>query len=183
MKKLLLLALCTLMFSGCSMNASSLGENTSIISTPAFEGMSRNDEAFGYLAKQIRLNHTFTMEEGRTLTALEGALLNEFDYLREITTVAGAVPYYEYIASYNRIKRNVHKMKNILNEHIALYPKSTQIIYYMTIDNITLLFNGMNHSIALAKEDIDSKSVDKLLGQFTNLYGAVKPLISTAVLL
>lgn len=181
LKNISFLVLASLMLSGCgSMFSSRAAENTMVVASPAFEGLNENQEAFGYLSDEFRENNSFTDKESQTLAQAEGALLSEFTYLQEITTVAGSVPYYEYVASYKRIKRNVKIMGSILDAYIQEYPRSTQIIYSMTRGNIAYLFHVMNTSIYTADEEISGREISTVITQFSQLYKAVKPLISTA---
>lgn len=179
-KLITLCALAIMVFglSGCGTGR--YAESTMIASTPAFEAYDNNSEAFGYLHEEMAENNNFTPEEKADLIALEGTLKNEFAYMQDITTVAGSVPYYEYVASYNRIKRAVKRMRIILDGHIGEYPKSTRIIYAMTCNNIAFIFHSMDISIYQADEAISAQSASNMIREFTQLYTAVKPLIATA---
>ncbi len=185
MVRMSMLLLC-ISLAGCSTfgsdTISHIAENTVVASIPAFAQYEHNEEAIGYLADMFKEDNSFSIEESRILTVAESSLLNEFAYLQEITTISGAVPYYEYTASFHRITRSVRQMQFILDKHIADYPIHVRIIYDMTKENIITIFGLMNVTIAKAQKEIDSDSAEAMISQLTQLYSAVKPLISTAAL-
>lgn len=171
-----------LSLSGCLSGGKNYGETVDIAVTHVFDGYNQNQEAFGYLHEALAENNNFTPKEKSILIKAEGALVSEFEYMSAITSVAGSVPYYEYKASFGRIKRNVKIMQEILDARIGEYPKATRIIYAMTRNNIAFIFHSMNTSIYQADKDISSSSTENMIQEFTQLYTAVKPLISTAAL-
>ncbi len=187
MSRIVVLFLFVLFLSGCSNpgsgTVSHIAENTVVASVPTFAQYERSEEAIGYLADIFKEDNSFSAKESRILTMAESSLLNEFAYLQEITTISGAVPYYEYTASYHRITRSVKQMRSILDSHINNYPVHIRIIYDMTKENIIIIFGLMNVTIAKAQKGIDGESAEAMVSQLTQLYSAVKPLISTAAIM
>ncbi len=176
----LIFFLYVLFIGGCTSNVAQVANETVVVTTPVFEEYYESEEAFGYLAEVFHLNNAFSVEETYRLLSAEWGIKNEFAYLKSITTITGAVPYYEYIAAYNRLKRNVLTMQLILDDHIDLYTLPDRIIYTATKQKINFIIRKIHITIAATQDNINSKGTADFIGQLTQLYGAVRPLLSTA---
>ena len=178
--KYLGLILMLFVLGGCAGDISQIANNSTVSVSNALSGYSSNQEAIGILAEEFKKDNAFTPSEAKKLIRAENALLSEIEFMRNISSLGGTVPYFQYIASYSRIKDNIRIMSGLLDEAIGMYDRKTRVIYTMTRQNIDNIFTAMALAITAAENDINKQSADVLVGQLQRLYGSVQPLISAA---
>lgn len=175
MKKHLWLLILLLPLAGCSGNYES---SAKIDSSSLFTGLNENMMAVGYLDREFRKVNAFNDVEAKALLKAESGILGEFEYLQNITEINCSVPYFEFIASYNRIMPNIKTLYSILDEHIIVYPEHVQIIYAMAKKDISASIRNVETSKQDKAADISGANKKAFVGNLYSLYNSVKPLLS-----